>query len=92
MLDRYVNLAYRMGMANRAALTKEEFIELLEQKRGEKPSAHYAQELGISKQYLCDIVNGRTVASANVSEQFGFTPVTMYVAVEPKPKKTRRWR
>jgi hypothetical protein len=40
--------------------------------QGTKTDTQFADELGISKQYLCDLYNGRKVPSANVSALLGY--------------------
>jgi len=56
------------------ALTVEELLELMKKIQGEKTHTEFAADLGISKQYLCDIYNGRKVPSETVSASLGFTP------------------
>lgn len=55
------------------ALTVEELLGLMKKIQGEKTSTQFAADLGISKQYLCDIYNGRKVPSETVSATLGFT-------------------
>jgi hypothetical protein len=62
----YADMAYK-------ALTVEQLLELMKQIQGEKTNTQFAAELGISKQYLCDIYNGRKVPSETVSGALGFT-------------------
>jgi hypothetical protein len=70
--------------------------------QGEKTNTEFAGDLGISKQYLCDIYNGRKVPSDTVSAALGFQARTQTVYVpsttaanaeatdhESKPKATR---
>jgi hypothetical protein len=62
----YADMAYK-------ALTVEELLELMKKIQGEKTNTEFAADLGISKQYLCDIYNGRKVPSETVSASLGFT-------------------
>ena len=84
------------------ALTVEQLLELMKKIQGEKTNTEFAADLGISKQYLSDMYNGRKVPSENVSAALGFTQrvETRYVpsaareeeahATEPpQPKATR---
>jgi Helix-turn-helix len=86
------------------ALTVEELLGLMKKIQGEKTNTEFAAELGISKQYLSDLYNGRKVPSETVSATLGFTQKveTRYIpsaaaareeishATEPpKPKATR---
>jgi hypothetical protein len=86
------------------ALTVGELLDLMKKIQGEKTDTQFAADLGISKQYLCDIYNGRKVPSDTVSATFGFTAKveTRYVPsataaseemtrapAAPKPKATR---
>jgi hypothetical protein len=45
------------------ALTVEELLQLMKKIQGEKTNTEFAAEIGISKQYLTDIYNGRKVPS-----------------------------
>jgi hypothetical protein len=63
----YADMAYK-------ALTVEELLELMKKIQGEKTNTEFANDLGISKQYLCDIYNGRKIPSETVSASLGFTP------------------
>lgn len=56
------------------ALTVEELLGLMKKIQGEKTNTQFAAEIGISKQYLSDIYNGRKVPSDTVSEALGYTP------------------
>jgi hypothetical protein len=56
------------------ALTVEELLGLMKKIQGEKTNTQFAAEIGISKQYLTDIYNGRKVPSDTVSEALGYTP------------------
>ena len=86
------------------ALTVEELLGLMKKIQGEKTNTEFAAELGISKQYLSDMYNGRKVPSDTVSATLGFTQrvETRYIpsaaaareeishaAELPKPKTTR---
>jgi hypothetical protein len=95
----YAIMAYK-------ALTVEELLALMKKIQGEKTNTAFAADLGISKQYLCDLYSGRKIPSDTVSAAFGFEQqvLTRYVwsatAVkpeapsvgEPSRKKTRRPR
>jgi DNA-binding XRE family transcriptional regulator len=71
------------------ALTVEELLELMKKIQGEKTNTQFAAEIGISKQYLTDIYNGRKVPSSNVSAALGFTPrvETLYFRSETAAKE-----
>jgi len=86
------------------ALTVGELLDLMKKIQGEKTSTEFAADLGISKQYLSDMYNGRKIPSEAVSATLGFTQKveTRYIpsaaaareeishATEPpKPKATR---
>ena len=86
------------------ALTVQELLELMKKIQGEKTNTQFAADLGISKQYLCDMYNGRKVPSDNVSTALGYSAKveTRYIpsataasketsgAISaPKPKATR---
>lgn len=92
----YADMAYK-------ALTVEELLNLMKKIQGEKTNTQFASEIGISKQYLTDIYNGRKVPSDTVSAALGYTPrvFTRYIpsataaseeipsATPPKSKATR---
>src|ERR1700745_1298395 len=86
------------------ALTVEQLLGLMKKIQGEKTNTEFAADLGISKQYLSDMYNGRKVPSENVSAALGFTQkVEMryvpsaaaareeaaHATEPPKPKATR---
>ena len=56
------------------ALTVDELLDLMKRIQGEKTNTQFAADLGISKQYLCDIYNRRKVPSDTVSASLGYTP------------------
>jgi hypothetical protein len=62
----YAVMAYK-------ALTVQELLELMKKIQGEKTNTQFAADLGISKQYLCDMYNGRKVPSDNVSTALGYS-------------------
>ena len=55
------------------ALTVEELLNFMKKIQGEKTHTQFAADLGISKQYLCDMYNGRKIPSETVSATLGFT-------------------
>jgi hypothetical protein len=55
------------------ALTVDDLLGLMKKIQGEKTNTQFAADLGISKQYLCDIYNGRKVPSDTVSASLGYT-------------------
>jgi hypothetical protein len=63
----YAVMAYK-------ALTVEELLGLMKKIQGEKTNTQFAAEIGMSKQYLTDIYNGRKVPSDTVSAALGYTP------------------
>jgi Helix-turn-helix len=58
------------------ALTVNELLDLMKRIQGEKTNTEFAAEIGISKQYLTDIYNGRKVPSDTVSAAMGYRPRT----------------
>ena len=92
----YADMAYK-------ALTVEELLQLMKKIQGEKTNTEFAAEIGISKQYLTDIYNGRKVPSETVSAVLGYEPhvETRYLpsataanqeaprAIPSRPKATR---
>jgi len=84
------------------ALTVQELLELMKKIQGEKTNTQFAAEIGISKQYLTDIYNGRKTPSDTVSAALGYRShvFTCYFpsatdakeetpSASPKPKATR---
>ena len=76
------------------ALTVEELLSLMKKIQGEKTHTQFAGELGISKQYLCDLYNGRKTPSGTVSALLGYESQTeiRYVPTTTKvePEATTR--
>jgi len=58
------------------ALTVEELLSLMKKIQGEKTHTQFAGELGISKQYLCDLYSGRKAPSGTVSALLGYESQT----------------
>jgi hypothetical protein len=86
------------------ALTVEELLDLMKKIQGEKTNTEFAADLGISKQYLSDMYNGRKIPSEAVSATLGFTQrvetryipsaaaareETSHATEPPQPKATR---
>ena len=63
------------------ALTVAELLDLMKKLQGTKTSTEFASELGISKQYLSDIYNGRKNPSDTVSSLLGYESrvITHYI-------------
>ena len=76
-----------------SALTVEELLSLMKKIQGEKTDTQFASELGISKQYLCDLYSGRKTPSGTVSGLLGYESRTeiRYVpsTTNVKPEATR---
>jgi hypothetical protein len=66
-------------------LSVQELLNLMKKIQGEKSNTEFAGELGISKQYLCDIYNGRKTPSDTVSTALGFQAKTQTVYVPSAP-------
>ena len=60
------------------ATTVEELLQIMRRVQGEKTNTAFAKELGISKQYLTDIYNGRKEPGDSVSTALGFQRSTAY--------------
>jgi hypothetical protein len=75
------------------ALTVAELLSLMKNLQGEKTATQFASELGISKQYLCDLYSGRKTPSDTVSAVLGYASLTeiRYVpsTTKGKPEATR---
>ena len=73
------------------ALTVEELLQLMKKIQGEKTSTEFAADLGISKQYLSDMYNGRKIPSEAVSATLGFTQrvETRYVRSEAAAREEK---
>ena len=54
------------------ALTVDELLALMKKVQGKRTDTEFANELGISKQYLCDMYNGRKAPSDTVSSLLGY--------------------
>jgi transcriptional regulator with XRE-family HTH domain len=49
-----------------------------------------ADELGVSKRYINDVINGREVPTPFIVEQIGYTRVTTVTYVRNVPKQKRK--
>ena len=59
--------------------------------KGDIPACRYAQQLGVSASYLCEVMSGQKEPDVKISAALGFEPVTFFVRVQKK-RKERRWR
>lgn len=49
--------------------------------------AAWAEQHGISPQYVCDCLKGRRAIGQSIALALGFEPVTMYAQIEHKNKR-----
>lgn len=59
--------------------TKEQVIELLRKKQGNRPAKQLAEELGITPQYLSDVFNGNREIGPAILTPLGLQVDTVYV-------------
>ena len=61
------------------ATTIEELLAIMKRVQGEKTLTEFADELDMSKQYICNVYNGHKEPSERLLEKLGFTRQTAYV-------------
>ena len=67
--------------------TIEEVLHLMKDIQGDKPLSAFAEEIGVSKQYLSNVFNGRKSPSSRLLRQFGYSRVAAYVEIEDGRKR-----
>lgn len=72
-------------------LKADELRHLLKTRKGDASVRCYAEQLGVSASYLCEVMSGQKEPDVKISAALGFEPVTFFVRVQKK-KKERRWR
>lgn len=60
-------------------LTRDELLEMLLEKQGDRPAYKLADELGISPAYLSDIMRGKSEPGPSILEALGLEKETVYV-------------
>lgn len=61
-------------------LTKDQVIELLRKKQGERSAKELAEELDITPQYLSDVFLGRREIGPSILAPLGLRTETVYVS------------
>jgi hypothetical protein len=54
-----------------ARMNQEQLLEMLKRKQGKRSLREFAQEIGITPAYLCDIYKGRRQGGAKLLRYFG---------------------
>lgn len=62
-------------------LTRDDLIAMMKRKQGKRTAKQYAEELGVSAGYLCEIYLGRRNPGDRILSQFGLTERVIYEKV-----------
>jgi hypothetical protein len=60
-------------------MTADEFIAFMKRQQGDQADKDFAQAIGVTPQYLCDIYKGRRAPGNSLTEALGVTRKTVYV-------------
>ena len=71
-----------LALRDKELLTSGEVISVLRKEQGEKKTKEYAEEFGVSRQWLEAVYSGKFEPGASIVKQLGFKRVTMYEAVK----------
>jgi DNA-binding XRE family transcriptional regulator len=71
------------------AKTVDELLEIMEKVRGERTKTQFANDLGVSKQYLSDVYNHRKSPSSTLCASLGYVPETVYVPATAAKRSTK---
>lgn len=63
-------------------ITKDQVIEILRKRQGERPARQLAEELGVTPQYLSDVFSGRREIGPSILAGLGLERETFYVEAE----------
>lgn len=72
------------------ATTVDELLRIMRRIQGEKSNTAFARDLGISKQYLTDIYNGRKEPGDSVSAAVGYRRAIAYVPLFALAKREKK--
>lgn len=75
-------MAERMAMADEAAMVG--LIHAAIAQAGSRKV--FAGTVGVSEQFLCDVLKGRRAAGPRLAAHFGYVPVTRYLAHSAAPE------
>lgn len=69
-------------------LTREQFVEILQEKRAGRTLQSFAKDLGVSFQYLGKVFSGEHNPGHVISKKLGFEQIFCYRRIgRPKPKR-----
>lgn len=69
------------------SMSIDEFVAFMKERQGELTDRDYAQSIGVSPQYLCDVYNGRRVPGDSITSALGATREVIYRVEEKKEKR-----
>ena len=70
-------------------MTLEEFLDFLKRQQGEQSDRQFAQSLGISPQYLCDVYNGRREPGDKIASALNAERSTVYTVTTTKSEEKK---
>lgn len=67
-------------------LDLEGFLKFLKDKQGERTDKQFAQNLGVSAQYLCDVYNNRRIPGDKITSALNVSRNYVFQVDTPEPK------
>lgn len=68
-------------------LSLDEFLAFMKQQQGSQTDAQFAEAIGVSPQYLCDVYYGRRIPGQAVADAFGATKGIVYTINSEEKEK-----
>ncbi len=78
-----------MEISRELWLTEFEFIDLLEERRGDRSVRSFAEELEVSNQFLGQVLGRVKPPGEKIPEAAGYEAVTLYRPINTDHKKAR---
>ena len=71
-------------------MTLEEFLEFLKKQQGDRTDKQFADSLGVSPQYLCDVYNNRRVPGKGIASAVNATRSLVYTVIPTERKEEKK--
>jgi transcriptional regulator with XRE-family HTH domain len=65
----------------------DEFIAFMRKQQGEQTDKQFAESIGVTPQYICDIYNGRRVPGDSITRALGATRKLVYTVPKEGQEK-----
>lgn len=59
-------------------MSVDEFLVFMRKQQGERTDKEFAESMGVTPQYVCDIYNGRRIPGDSITRALGATRSTVY--------------